>query len=256
MLKVKLMDCPQSEAISNQVALCSQEVRAILRGSSPEERNYVRSWLARDPVGAINFGKLCRSDLEHRLSPYIAFLSNDGVNERNSLAEWNVLQSLDLPSLDDITNRDEAAFCALLCNLHSEFVSESPGFRRAFVRSKPDGGGNYVRYAHPSQIRPQIGKIYNSWLGLLERHPAFASIYGMVALMNLHPFLDGNGRVARAFLHWSLGVCGNDCAFLPLHEVSALSRGGYLIRLREAQYFGRWEPLISLMHNVARRLYG
>ena len=74
--------------------------------------------------------------------------------------------------------------------------------------------------------------------------------------MNVHPFGDGNGRVARVVFNWMMLERARRFAYLPLSELAALSDGGFLLRLREAQYFGRWNGLVQFIHLAASRLFG
>ncbi len=65
-------------------------------------------------------------------------------------------------------------------------------------------------------------------------------------LNNAHPFTDGNGRLGRALFNFCLHDSGMpEACFVPLKSLAVLSHGGYEIRLREAELFGRWDGLLS-----------
>lgn len=72
------------------------------------------------------------------------------------------------------------------------------------------------------------------------------AVRALVLVNNAHPFPDGNGRLGRALFNYYLHLSGmcRDC-FIPLKWLSVLARGGYEIRLREAELFGRWDGIIS-----------
>lgn len=72
-----------------------------------------------------------------------------------------------------------------------------------------------------------------------------------VALLNAHAFPDGNGRIARLLLNFALRRAGmSPRAYLPVFTAMRVSRGGYEIRLREAEIFGRWDPIIRFFCQV------
>lgn len=69
----------------------------------------------------------------------------------------------------------------------------------------------------------------------------------LLALVNnAHAFNDGNGRLGRALLNYCLHARGmpKNC-YVPLKPFSLLSQGGYEICLREAELFGRWDPVLT-----------
>jgi hypothetical protein len=72
-----------------------------------------------------------------------------------------------------------------------------------------------------------------------------------VGLLNAHPFEDGNGRVARVVFNLELRRLGmpND-AYVPLYAAMCQSRGGYEIRLRQAELHGEWDPLVRYLCRV------
>jgi hypothetical protein len=50
------------------------------------------------------------------------------------------------------------------------------------------------------------GEPFETFLGLrhVDGRPGFAAVVAITVLMNLHPFMEGNGRVGRLPLHWTL----------------------------------------------------
>ncbi len=72
------------------------------------------------------------------------------------------------------------------------------------------------------------------------------AVRALVLVNNAHPFPDGNGRLGRALFNYYLHLSGmsREC-FIPLKWLSVLSRGGYEIRLREAELLGRWDGIVS-----------
>jgi hypothetical protein len=63
---------------------------------------------------------------------------------------------------------------------------------------------------------------------------------------NVHGFHDGNGRLGRAVFNLLAhrgGVLNG--YYIPLKSLYHISMGGYSVRLREAEIFGRWDGLIE-----------
>ncbi|WP_121037528.1 Fic family protein [Stenotrophomonas rhizophila] len=82
-----------------------------------------------------------------------------------------------------------------------------------------------------------------------------AAVLVLALVNNAHAFCDGNGRLGRALFNFCLHRAGlPDQCFLPLKTLTVLSRGGYEIRLREAELCGRWDGLYAY-HCTAMELY-
>jgi len=73
----------------------------------------------------------------------------------------------------------------------------------------------------------------------------------MTSLCNLHPFADGNGRLSRIVFNALLTTDGVRTPYVPLYELGRVSRGGFLIASRLAQYRGDWSALASFLTAAA-----
>jgi hypothetical protein len=73
---------------------------------------------------------------------------------------------------------------------------------------------------------------------------------------NAHAFVDGNGRLGRFLFNYCLHFSGMPAtSYLPLKSLAALSRGGYEIRLREAELFGHWDGLVTYHCHAVRLVH-
>ncbi len=130
-------------------------------------------------------------------------------------------------------------------------VGASAAFRRGPVGTPPDEHGRSITYPAPAHIDRQISALSN-WLNVNRDCPLGCAPVAMNAIFNLHPFDDGNGRCGRVIFNL---LCRTDDAkmpFIPLHELAVLSRGAFTVRLRTAQYHGRWEPLLNYVNACGR----
>ncbi|CAD0305657.1 hypothetical protein NCPPB940_06540 [Xanthomonas hortorum pv. taraxaci] len=82
-----------------------------------------------------------------------------------------------------------------------------------------------------------------------------AAVQLLALANNAHAFADGNGRLGRALFNFCLHRAGlRDGCYVPLKMLTVLSRGGYELRLREAELYGRWDGLYAY-HSAAIKLY-
>lgn len=211
------------------------------------------AWLDGGPIENRDLGPFNRADLEHELSDYMADASTEVFHKGRSKIEFEMLVHSDLPAAESIVNYE--GFCKLL-NYVKHATSPPPhGFRISSVSTVRDRNDNCVVYPSPDYILHQLSVIYNHWKRYRAIAPGFAAVVAMAALTNLHPFTDGNGRVARIVFNWTLNQNRAQPVYLPIYELSALSRCGYLVRLRQAQYHSKWVPLFQFLLLCSEKLF-
>jgi hypothetical protein len=211
----------------------------------------VSAWLARRPIRYRDLGPFQVEQLEHELSDYMAMAVSDAPSDGRSMVEFEVMKQL--PPIESIGGED--ALVELLLQLDRLLCGSSDGFRREDIQTRPDYLGNCVRYPSPEEIGPSLRRLYGHWREYAAVKPGLAAVVILAAVTNLHPFQDGNGRVARVLFNHLLNTARHEPIYLPIHEIAALSRGGFLIRLRQAQYYGEWRPLFGFLAQCAETLF-
>lgn len=142
--------------------------------------------------------------------------------------------------------RDTAAMGLALARLCSELTGQPATLRATGMRLKSDPGVGEIRLMDAATARQQ-------WLEVIERicaprtgSPLLAAIVMSLAVVNAHPFPDGNGRLSRCVFHLMLWLHGLPFdVHVPIYEAMHWSRGGYEIRLRQAELHGDWNPIVS-----------
>lgn len=183
-------------------------------------------------------------------------LLNQASGAHRTRREWRFIRTAQLASPEVVAQRGPDAFSSFLLDIHRGLLGHTGGFRTRSIYSTPDARGASVHYPAPSLVETRLVEIFDHWASHRRSHPGFAAVVAMTALMNLHPFADGNGRVARVLFHWTLGLPGGDRPYLPIHELSLMSGCGYLLRLRQAQYLADWTLLFEYLLMCATRLFG
>jgi hypothetical protein len=146
--------------------------------------------------------------------------------------------------------------CAALMRVAKAITGDDRLRERARCAS-PDRFGRYVVYAAPLSIPGQLATIEAALRRPDLRPRAFDMMVALVAITNCHPLLDGNGRLARIVGNWLLAPVQRPAGsiYLPLREIGAYARGGYLLRVRQAEIQEDWEPLACFLR-AALELWG
>lgn len=210
------------------------------------------SWLANHPLRTGCLGPFEQNELSHELSEYFGNASSEVFIESRSLGEFHVLTHAGLPAVHQ--DMDFQTFCDVLRLVKFATSEGQSGFRVQEIRTAPDRNGQCVAYPSASHILDQLKRIHEHWAQHVSDEPGWAALVAMTALTNLHPFDDGNGRLGRIVFNWTLNQRQEHVLYLPIYELAALSCGGYLIRLRQAQYHSQWDPLAHWLWLCAARL--
>ncbi|MET4675947.1 hypothetical protein ACVKN3_001680 [Luteibacter sp. PvP120] len=253
LVAMPLMDLPDPEKLPQRVLDLAEQLALVFSVAHPSEAmKRVEVWLQGHPVARDDPAPFARESLTHPLSSFVVgAVTEIPVHEKTS-TELRALRDGPIPRLNPgecfSVEHLESYILAIQCHL----CPERQGYRSGQVQSRADARSVSVKYPDPKEITGRMRAICQYWCVYHRKHPGLAATVLMLALMNLHPFDDGNGRAARAMFHWSLNTDVRGSLYLPLHELSALSRCGYLIRLRQAQYHGELEPILSYLLMCAR----
>lgn len=164
-------------------------------------------------------------------------------SERDAL-DWLESRSSPLPS------SDSASFFDALEDLNRRATDGRGGWRTGEIGTARDPRGNSIRFPPVSCVRPQLERLRHllAQRGTGERPTLFTAAMALVLLTNCHPFRDGNGRVGRVLFNHVLrqGGMSRD-VYIPVYELAARSRGGYLIAVRQGELRGEWDALMAFV---------
>ena len=142
-----------------------------------------------------------------------------------------------------------AQFLDWLCQVHrGASVFAQSRVRSTQVFTTRDSRGVQTGFPDPRDVHRQLSLLSQAlreWSDL----PAFRALLILVGVLAIHPFADGNGRVARACCNALLseGTVGKSIPFRMIFEASA---GGFEVRLRDAAFNGNWAPIAIYLLNI------
>lgn len=151
-----------------------------------------------------------------------------------------------------LTDGDEGRFVELLQHVAGEFNGAQIKVRTGAVGTRADSTGARVLFPQAPQVLSQLAAIRCFLRDNLRQHPLLSAVIAMVALVNCHPFNDGNGRTSRTMFNAVLqhsGALSSSC-YVPLYECFWLSRRGWEIRVRIVETVGDWEPVLRYVADV------
>lgn len=118
-------------------------------------------------------------------------------------------------------------------------------FRTTPVCLDADIDGTSVQFPDSRMINHYLAELFEA-----ARKSKFSrmatAIFCLVCFLNIHPFRDGNGRCARLLFNAILTSDSvQDPAYFPLNEFIKRTKGGFEIRLRSAELFRDWRPILE-----------
>lgn len=133
---------------------------------------------------------------------------------------------------------------ALLQSRHRTIMGGRPEKRPGEFKSLPNRAGSTV-FVAPSLVRGTLEQGFGYCRSL--ETPFQRAVFAMFLAAEVHPFADGNGRVARVMMNAELVAGGEERIVVP-----TVFRSNYVASLRALSRTGRPEPLIQVL-DYARR---
>ncbi len=125
-----------------------------------------------------------------------------------------------------------------------------PGVRQKRVFTQADERGRRTEFIRPEAVPQALDRICSIWNDPPQDVPAlFVALWICVATTNAHPFLDGNGRLARALMVAYLTRTGlTRHGAIPFGALKYAAQGNFEAALRYAEATGDWLPLIKVFY--------
>jgi fido (protein-threonine AMPylation protein) len=154
----------------------------------------------------------------------------------------DILGTFDLVTDPALRSRTPASADDLLSHLrtfHARIMAGRPDERPGHFKTKANRAGN-TEFVAPSRVRGTLRRGFERYRAL---EPGFArAVFGMFLVAEVHPFADGNGRVARALANAELTAARQQRLMIPI-----VFRDDYLQALRAMSRAEVSRPLIRVL---------
>ena len=135
--------------------------------------------------------------------------------------------------------RDADDFEQLLCDRHARVLSQRPEKRPGEYKSRANRAGN-THFVEPELVQGTLRAGFE--IGIRLTGPFERAVYQMFVISEVHPFADGNGRVARIMMNAELVTAGEVRLIIPI-----VYRADYLAALRGASRTGHYPALVKTL---------
>lgn len=146
-------------------------------------------------------------------------------------------------SPDDLLN--------ILVYRHKILLSARPEKNPGLFKDRNNFAGN-TSFVDFNLVKGTLMQCYDFFKAL--EHPFSKATYIMFILSEVHPFLDGNGRIARIMMNAELTSAGQSKIIIP-----AVYRDDYLGILRKSTREGDCDPYIKMLqraHEFSENIFG
>ena len=135
-------------------------------------------------------------------------------------------------------------FIELLLRRHAQIMDGRPDKRPGEFKTQGNQAGNTV-FVDPNLVRGTLDKGFEFLNALGE--PLQRAMFTMFLVSEVHPFVDGNGRVARAMMNAELVAGEQERIIIP-----TAYRADYLGALKAISQSGPVEPIIRMLDAAQR----
>ena len=172
----------------------------------------------------------------------------EGEIPRNRLADahdvvatWRVVSDLREMSR---TPGDFAGFGRILRERHRDIMAGRPETLPGEFKVAPNRAGQTL-FVAPELVSGTLERGFSLYRSL--ESPFARATYMMFLVSEIHPFADGNGRIARVMMNAELVAGGEERIIVP-----TVFRDNYLAALRALSRTGRPDPLIRVLDYAQR----
>ena len=138
----------------------------------------------------------------------------------------------------------EESLMALLRSRRSTILESRLDTKPGTFKEKPIRAGQ-THFVAPELVRGTLGKGYEFYRAL--EHPLAGAMFIMFIVAEVHPFVDGNGRIARIMMNAELVSAGLRRILIP-----TVYREDYLLALRALSRQRTAEPYIKMVDRAHR----
>lgn len=137
------------------------------------------------------------------------------------------------------TPREFDEFVELLCRRHQAMMAQRPEVSPGQFKTEPNRAGD-TSFVHPDYVRGTLRKGWELYDGLEPGLPRAIFIAFLVS--DVHPFVDGNGRISRIMTNAELASVGQSTIIIP-----TVFRDDYVLSLRALSRRNRTDPFARVM---------
>lgn len=151
----------------------------------------------------------------------------------------------------NLVPKSEAELLSILQRRHATLLAGRPDFEPGIFKTKKNRAGN-TEFVDPALVEGTLRFGFKLYTALAD--PMAKAIYMMFVCSEVHPFNDGNGRIARIMMNAEL-VKGNQTRII----VPTVFREDYILSLRKMSRDKEPAVLIKVMerlHAFSDNLYG
>jgi Fic/DOC family len=139
---------------------------------------------------------------------------------------------------------DSDEFLALLRARHAEVMGGRPDKRPGEFKHLSNRAGS-VEFVAPDLVEGTLRRGFNAGTGIVD--PFQRAVYAMFVVTEVHPFLDGNGRVARIAMNAELSAAGQVRIIIP-----TVLRLNYAAALKAATLHSQFDAFIAVADYAQR----
>jgi Fic family protein len=142
------------------------------------------------------------------------------------------------------TPRNANDYLELLRSRHARLMEKRPDGQPGAFKREPNRAGTTI-FVSPDRVAGTLERGFELYASLAD--PFQRAVYQMFLVSEVHPFADGNGRIARVMMSSELVVASEQRILVP-----TVYRDEYLGSLRALSHNGRAEALIRVLDFAQR----